>query len=222
MEPHDETNSFVLLSLAPGVKVVRQVRAIKVTLRLSPFPLWWPIGDRLMGGKFSAKSCPKKAPTGDEYTKHPYFQVLSGSHLVSLPLNMHRTISQTKRRQSAASNSQPKPYTDHKQTRSRRGCLTCRIRRKKCDEPTDQSACVSCTRLNIECLGYAPKRPLWLIATGQQCLEAIRRFLAERAKRDPNMLRLAEFYEAYNWVPTLKPSTPEVPSPGPYESNGRK
>jgi hypothetical protein len=27
------------------------------------------------------------------------------------------------------------------------------------------------------------------------------------------MLSLAEFYEAYNWVPTLKPSTPEAPSP---------
>ncbi|KAL7411674.1 hypothetical protein BDY24DRAFT_129090 [Mrakia frigida] len=40
------------------------------------------------------------------------------------------------------------------------GCILCRARRKKCDER--KPGCSTCERLNIECLGYSSKRPLYL------------------------------------------------------------
>lgn len=45
----------------------------------------------------------------------------------------------------------------------RKGCLTCRVRRKKCSGmPEAGGACESCQRLCIECLGYSAKRPSWM------------------------------------------------------------
>ncbi|ORX36937.1 fungal-specific transcription factor domain-domain-containing protein [Kockovaella imperatae] len=44
--------------------------------------------------------------------------------------------------------------------RSKTGCITCRIRKKRCDEA--KPLCRTCTRLGIECLGYGAKRPKWL------------------------------------------------------------
>jgi hypothetical protein len=42
------------------------------------------------------------------------------------------------------------------------GCVTCRIRRKRCDEQLDANgACMTCARLQIECLGFTAKRPDW-------------------------------------------------------------
>ncbi|KAG8678679.1 hypothetical protein FRC08_017585, partial [Ceratobasidium sp. 394] len=46
--------------------------------------------------------------------------------------------------------------------RSKEGCLTCRIRRKKCDQGKHEHSCESCRRLHIECLGYSRNRPEWL------------------------------------------------------------
>ncbi|KAF8605181.1 hypothetical protein BDV93DRAFT_439650 [Ceratobasidium sp. AG-I] len=46
--------------------------------------------------------------------------------------------------------------------RSKEGCLTCRIRRKKCDQGKHSDSCESCRRLHIECLGYSRNRPEWL------------------------------------------------------------
>ncbi|KAK7028606.1 transcriptional regulatory protein pro-1 [Favolaschia claudopus] len=47
--------------------------------------------------------------------------------------------------------------------RSKSGCYTCRIRRKKCDEhQNEQGQCDTCVRLRIECLGFGAKRPEWL------------------------------------------------------------
>ncbi|KAF9511254.1 hypothetical protein BS47DRAFT_1346974 [Hydnum rufescens UP504] len=69
---------------------------------------------------------------------------------------------QSQRHLSALS-SRPTPYMAQRRiTRSRHGCLTCRIRRKKCNEPADQTVCDTCQRLKIECLGYAPRPPEWL------------------------------------------------------------
>lgn len=73
----------------------------------------------------------------------------------------------------------PKPKTGpsganvpgkEKRLRSKEGCLTCRIRGKKCDQgkATDEvvagnpPGCAACRRLRIECLGYARNRPEWL------------------------------------------------------------
>ncbi|KAH8900583.1 hypothetical protein GQ53DRAFT_835565 [Thozetella sp. PMI_491] len=43
--------------------------------------------------------------------------------------------------------------------RSKRGCWTCRLRKKKCDE--GQPFCSTCTSLAITCYGYGPK-PDWM------------------------------------------------------------
>ena len=46
--------------------------------------------------------------------------------------------------------------------RSKAGCWTCRIRRKRCDEQQDDSgACQACVRLDIDCLGWGTRRPDW-------------------------------------------------------------
>ncbi|PVH88372.1 hypothetical protein DL98DRAFT_403861 [Cadophora sp. DSE1049] len=43
--------------------------------------------------------------------------------------------------------------------RSKQGCWTCRLRRKKCDERRD--VCLICESLSITCYGYGPK-PEWM------------------------------------------------------------
>jgi hypothetical protein len=43
--------------------------------------------------------------------------------------------------------------------RSKQGCWTCRLRKKKCDE--GQPQCSTCESLSITCYGYGPK-PLWM------------------------------------------------------------
>ncbi|KAB5596135.1 Lysine biosynthesis regulatory protein LYS14 [Ceratobasidium theobromae] len=56
------------------------------------------------------------------------------------------------------------PVAPMKRIRTKGGCLTCRIRRKKCDESREfaNGGCETCSRLHIECLGYSTKRPDWL------------------------------------------------------------
>ncbi|OCF37396.1 hypothetical protein I316_00517 [Kwoniella heveanensis BCC8398] len=44
--------------------------------------------------------------------------------------------------------------------RGKTGCITCRLRKKRCDEA--KPVCATCTRLGIECMGYGAKRPKWL------------------------------------------------------------
>ncbi|CAE6502344.1 unnamed protein product [Rhizoctonia solani] len=77
-----------------------------------------------------------------------------------------------------------------KRLRSKEGCLTCRIRGKKCDQgkiaedDTQHPGCAACRRLRIECLGYARNRPEWL--KGPQVDEfkrTIKMFLAENSPR---------------------------------------
>ncbi|KAI8682421.1 Zn(2)-C6 fungal-type domain-containing protein [Fusarium sp. Ph1] len=45
-------------------------------------------------------------------------------------------------------------------SRTKTGCWTCRLRRKKCDE--NKPACVNCTSRNLECYGYDQK-PAWML-----------------------------------------------------------
>ncbi|WWC64341.1 uncharacterized protein I303_106951 [Kwoniella dejecticola CBS 10117] len=47
-----------------------------------------------------------------------------------------------------------------KNQRKRSGCLTCRLRKKKCDE--GKPACGACLRLGLDCMGYETKRPEWM------------------------------------------------------------
>ncbi|KAJ7882805.1 hypothetical protein B0H14DRAFT_2702886 [Mycena olivaceomarginata] len=48
-------------------------------------------------------------------------------------------------------------------SRTKSGCYTCRICRKKCDERMNLNhSCETCARLKLECLGFGPKLPEWL------------------------------------------------------------
>ncbi|PVG02440.1 hypothetical protein CPB86DRAFT_579638 [Serendipita vermifera] len=63
--------------------------------------------------------------------------------------------------------------------RSRRGCWTCRIRRKKCDERRNpENNCQSCVRLGIECLGWDENRPEWFKDTER--LQAFKKTIKDR------------------------------------------
>ncbi|KAI0052304.1 hypothetical protein FA95DRAFT_1592820 [Auriscalpium vulgare] len=45
----------------------------------------------------------------------------------------------------------------------RGGCWTCRLRRKKCDEQREEGdSCRTCRRLQLNCLGWGPRRPDWM------------------------------------------------------------
>ncbi|KAG8733244.1 hypothetical protein FRC11_007668 [Ceratobasidium sp. 423] len=77
-----------------------------------------------------------------------------------------------------------------KRLRSKEGCLTCRIRGKKCDQgkvaedDTQHPGCAACRRLRIECLGYARNRPEWLKGTQvDEFKRTIKMFLAENSPR---------------------------------------
>ncbi|KAG8875875.1 hypothetical protein FRB97_004670 [Tulasnella sp. 331] len=65
-------------------------------------------------------------------------------------------------------------------TRSKAGCMTCRIRRKKCDLEKDGDSCKTCLRLHIECLGWGAKRPDALRDPNvvKECQNMIKVFLA--------------------------------------------
>ncbi|CAE6480756.1 unnamed protein product [Rhizoctonia solani] len=89
----------------------------------------------------------------------------------------------------------PGPGGKAKGIRSKEGCLTCRIRRKKCDQGKQADSCESCRRLHIECLGYSRNRPEWLKGVKvEEFKRTIKRFLAENspksglhARQDPSM-----------------------------------
>ncbi|KDN51051.1 hypothetical protein RSAG8_00680, partial [Rhizoctonia solani AG-8 WAC10335] len=47
--------------------------------------------------------------------------------------------------------------------RDKNGCITCRVRQKKCSGlEAGQMSCTDCLRLNIQCLGVSHNRPDWL------------------------------------------------------------
>ncbi|KAG8936067.1 hypothetical protein FRC02_004692 [Tulasnella sp. 418] len=81
------------------------------------------------------------------------------------PIYRHGSAAR-RRRSSPSDNVQvamndPKDRTDRPE-RTKRGCWTCRIRRKKCDEEHVDGRCKTCLRLRIECLGWGAKRPDWM------------------------------------------------------------
>ncbi|QRW04803.1 Fungal specific transcription factor domain [Ceratobasidium sp. AG-Ba] len=76
------------------------------------------------------------------------------------------------------------PERKPKGIRSKEGCLTCRIRRKKCDQGKHEHSCESCRRLHIECLGYSRNRPEWLKGAKVDIFKRmIKRFLAENSPK---------------------------------------
>ncbi|KAF8606510.1 hypothetical protein BDV93DRAFT_553680 [Ceratobasidium sp. AG-I] len=87
------------------------------------------------------------------------------------------------------------PAAPSKRIRSKDGCLTCRIRRKKCDGSRDHAdGCETCARLHIECLGYSTKRPEWL--KGEQVNDYKRRikhFLADHNAKSSSRVQEGAF-----------------------------
>ncbi|ODV97940.1 hypothetical protein PACTADRAFT_430 [Pachysolen tannophilus NRRL Y-2460] len=51
-------------------------------------------------------------------------------------------------------------YTKLSTARSRNGCWTCRLRRKKC--PEEKPLCSECSRLGLKCDGYNDERPIYM------------------------------------------------------------
>ncbi|WRT70443.1 uncharacterized protein IL334_007441 [Kwoniella shivajii] len=69
---------------------------------------------------------------------------------------------QTAPSSSSPSNNSPggRVGTNGKCQRKRSGCLTCRLRKKRCDE--GKPSCGACSRLGLDCMGYESKRPVWM------------------------------------------------------------
>ncbi|KAB5595444.1 Fungal Zn, 2-cys(6) binuclear cluster domain containing protein [Ceratobasidium theobromae] len=121
--------------------------------------------------------------------------------------------------------------------RTRRGCLTCRIRKKKCD--STRPSCTKCERLHVQCLGYASDRPDWLKGDNAKgYTQAIKCFLSEypaaKAYDDPIpylvLKSTSELEQSLTREPgrlnpfcfdpdnaTLKRWLPSVPQPPPEE-----
>lgn len=51
-------------------------------------------------------------------------------------------------------------------SRSRTGCLTCRIRKKKCDEDRQKGSCKTCYDRRLTCYGYSSPLPTWYTTAG--------------------------------------------------------
>ncbi|KAI1331679.1 fungal-specific transcription factor domain-containing protein [Xylariaceae sp. FL0255] len=74
-------------------------------------------------------------------------------------------------------------------SRTKTGCLSCRIRRKKCDE--GKPFCLACSSRNIQCLGYDVK-PDWMMGfrSWQEVLESdMAKAIRKSAERNYNLRR---------------------------------
>lgn len=91
--------------------------------------------------------------------------------------------------------------------RSSKGCWTCRIRHRKCDEK--QPACRECTDRTIPCHGYGPK-PKWMDNEWKLQAEL------SRIKRtvNSNFRRKRKQQAAQSRVETQDASSPDSPSDG--------
>jgi len=106
--------------------------------------------------------------------------------------------------------------------RAKSGCYTCRIRRKKCDEQSNEDGeCSTCVRLHLECLGFGAKRPEWLRESRNvsELRDKIKSFLAaqgmikgtsgagaKNSEQDSPFLRLSE--GGYSSPSSASPPTP--------------
>ncbi|KAG8756307.1 hypothetical protein FRC11_005430 [Ceratobasidium sp. 423] len=99
------------------------------------------------------------------------------------------------------------PSAPAKRIRTKGGCLTCRIRRKKCDESRDfAGGCETCSRLHIECLGYSTKRPDWLKGTRvDDYKRKIKHFLADHSARSSTRSPEEPFLELNHLRNSLSP-----------------
>ncbi|KLT40037.1 hypothetical protein CC85DRAFT_165168 [Cutaneotrichosporon oleaginosum] len=111
------------------------------------------------------------------------------------------------------------PRDSMKRKRSKAGCLTCRLRKKRCDET--RPTCAACTRLGLECIGYG-QRPAWMarreavadaVADIRKAMAATH--VARRRQRWADAARLGEGVE--QCTETSIPANP----PDPQQSQSR-
>ncbi|KAL1745911.1 hypothetical protein HDZ31DRAFT_62679 [Schizophyllum fasciatum] len=93
--------------------------------------------------------------------------------------------------------------------RSKTGCYTCRIRRKKCDESVDdEGSCSTCRRLNVQCLGFGVRRPQFLKDQMVEIRQRIKEHLSRSSTSEQETLILC---------PDITPSSASIelqtPSP---------
>ncbi|KAH2154332.1 hypothetical protein KXW37_001359, partial [Aspergillus fumigatus] len=89
--------------------------------------------------------------------------------------------------------------------RSRSGCYTCRVRRKKCDET--RPSCQACMKLGLKC-DYKP--PLWWISVDQRRVQKER--IKDRIRQTKTMEKhgsLQEYMERIRQL-TQRPATVAV------------
>ncbi|KAK9474317.1 uncharacterized protein V1510DRAFT_401405 [Dipodascopsis tothii] len=84
---------------------------------------------------------------------------------------------------------QPGPRKRPSMSRTRTGCWSCRLRRKKCSE--EKPNCKVCLRLNIQCYQYSPQKPDFIEykETGKKLLAQFRRQIRSRNRNKPRMRR---------------------------------
>lgn len=110
----------------------------------------------------------------------------------------------SKRRRSSPSSPQG---SESRPTRERNGCLSCRLRRKKCTDEvvngeSPRAPCDGCERLRIECLGWGKRRPPFLKnkSTVEAIKTAVKDFLNGPDKNNASRgrLSLAPYYGEWN------------------------
>lgn len=105
--------------------------------------------------------------------------------------------------------------------RNTRGCYTCRLRRKKCDET--HPYCSTCSSLSITCYGYGTK-PDWMDKGEKE--RAMANLIKEKVKytsrRKDTTKHTAHNFSAIGIEPRFLDSSTDVSSNSPESSNQDK
>ncbi|RDW69087.1 Zn(II)2Cys6 transcription factor [Aspergillus mulundensis] len=136
---------------------------------------------------------------------------VAGRDTRSKPQHSLRTGDQTTRDQTSAIRD-PANMVTKTYKRSRNGCYTCRLRRKKCDET--HPSCVACTSHGVSC---EYRKPSWWISTQARTLQKDRiKQKVRENKKTQSEVALQEYMEHAlpsarpREVPASKPQTPPM------------
>lgn len=102
--------------------------------------------------------------------------------------------------------------------RSKQGCWTCRLRRKKCDER--QPICLTCEQLKITCHGYGSK-PEWMDGSAKEkaMIDQIKQIVKHTSRRKGRLNTALSRFQRKEEAPVLAPkpapliSQPQSDSP---------
>ncbi|WWC95086.1 hypothetical protein V866_001938 [Kwoniella sp. B9012] len=99
--------------------------------------------------------------------------------------------------------------------RGKTGCITCRIRKKRCDEA--KPTCNSCARLGLECMGYSVQRPSWLKEKDMEMKlrEEIKQKSSERRRSKKTVQPKTKTGPKPTPIPTAKGKGKAEPEPEP-------